>query len=124
MKKTFLILALVFAAIGCKKPVVEKPKNLIEKEQMVNIIYDLTLLDAMKSQGYGPQQNYPTTSQLLKKKYKIDSLTFAQNSKYYAADVKNYKKMYEEVRSRLSEESVKRNGGKAPEPNADEGIVK
>ncbi|MES2747565.1 MAG: DUF4296 domain-containing protein [Bacteroidota bacterium] len=118
----FLVLFLVMAS--CKESPVKAPKNLIDENQMVDIIYDLSLLDAMKSQGYGAQQNYPSAAEFLKKKYKIDSLTFAENSKYYAADIPNYKKMYDKVKERLSEESTIINGGKPLEVNEEEGIVK
>jgi hypothetical protein len=44
------------------------------------------------------------SSTYIYKKYAIDSLTFYQNQRYYAADVKQYKKMYQEVLDRLDEE--------------------
>ncbi|MEG2102830.1 MAG: DUF4296 domain-containing protein, partial [Flavobacterium sp.] len=36
------------------------------------------------------------------KKYKVDSLQFAQNNMYYAADYENYKEMFDEVGKRLA----------------------
>jgi hypothetical protein len=78
----------------------------------------------MKNQGIPSQAKYPTNTELLKSKFKIDSLTFAQNSKYYASDYKRYKRMYEEVKKRLEEETQKLNGGKPVTPKAEEGIVK
>jgi hypothetical protein len=39
------------------------------------------------------------SSTYIYKKYAIDSLTFYQNQRYYAADVKQYKKMYQALRS-------------------------
>lgn len=122
MKKLILVVTLVFV-ISCNN-VVEKPDNLIDEDQMVDMIYDISLLDAVKNQGVVQQVTYPTTSQFLKSKYKVDSLTFAKSSQYYAADYKKYKKMYEEVKQRLEEETQKINGGKAVAPNPDEGIVK
>jgi len=58
---------------------------------MIDIIYDLAILEAAKSQTSGAYQ-YPKTTQFLKEKYKIDSLTFAQSTQYYASDMKEYKK--------------------------------
>lgn len=125
MKKIlFPFLVLFLVVVSCKKSAVEAPKDLIDENQMVDIIYDLSLLDAMKSQGLNNQKNYPTAGEFLKKKYKIDSVTFAANSKYYAADIANYKKMYEKVKTRLNEENMKVNGGKPLEVNQEEGIVK
>ena len=48
------------------------------------------------------------------KKYAIDSLTFYQNQRYYAADVKQYKKMYQEVLDRLDEEKAVANSTMPP----------
>jgi Domain of unknown function (DUF4296) len=125
MKKLlFSVVVLFFVVVSCKQSAVEKPKNLIDENQMVDIIYDLALLDALKSQGLNTQRNFPTAGEFLKKKYKVDSVTFAANSKYYAADIANYKKMYEKVRARLNEENMKANGGKPLEVNEEEGIVK
>jgi len=122
MNKSFF-LVLLLSIVACNQ-VVEKPDNLIDEDQMVDMIYDISLLDAVKNQGVVSQVTYPTTSQFLKSKYKVDSLTFAKSSQYYAADYKKYKKMYEEVKQRLEEETKKINGGKPVAPNPEEGIVK
>ncbi len=122
MKKLILVVTLVFI-ISCNS-VVEKPDNLIDEDQMIDMIYDISLLDAMKNQGLASQTTLPTTSQFLKNKYKVDSLTFAKSSQYYAADYKRYKKMYEEVKERLEEDTQKANGGTPVIPNEEEGIVK
>lgn len=126
MKKLTAFLAVLFVmATACKESAVKKPEKLIDEDQMTDIIYDLSVLDALKSQGYGPAQNYPTPAELLKKKYQVDSLTFAENSKYYAADTKNYKKMYDKVRERLSAEGATANGGVPANPYPEEaGVVK
>jgi hypothetical protein len=124
MKKLLLFSVLFLVMVSCKESAVKAPDNLIDESQMVDIIYDLALLDAMKSQGYGTQKNYPTSAEFLKEKYKIDSLTFAANSKYYASDIPNYKKMYDKVKERLNEENSKVNGGKPVEINEEEGVVK
>ena len=125
MKKLFLpFLVIIIVFVSCKDSAVKAPENLIDESQMVDIIYDLSLLDAIKTQGNGNQQNYPSTTEFLKKKYKIDSITFANNSKYYASDIKNYKKMYDRVKDRLNEENLKLNGGKPLEQNEEQGVVK
>jgi hypothetical protein len=122
MKKLVVVIT-VFFIVSCNN-FIEKPNNLIDEDQMVEIIYDISLLDAMKSQGVTTQTSYPTTSQFLKSKYKVDSITFAKSSQYYAADYKKYKKMYEEVKKRLEEDTKKINGGNLVTPNPDQGIVK
>jgi|SRR6478672_1084354 len=124
MKKLLPFLAFILALIGCKDSAVPKPDKLIDENQMIDIIYDLSLLDAMKSQNPN-QLKYPTATEFIQKKYQIDSVTFAKNSQYYASDIPNYKKMYEKVKIRLSEETQKINGSVPPPPPSEEqGVVK
>lgn len=99
----FLIILAVFAS--CKKELAKEPKQLIEKDKMVNIMYDLSLLGAMRSQNAVLMDSFKNNSnEYIYKKYKIDSVQFAQSNIYYAADFKEYKKMYEQVKSRLAKD--------------------
>lgn len=103
MKKViipFLIILSVF--VSCKKELAKEPKHLIEKEKMVDIMYDLTILGAMRNQNAVLLDSFKNNSnEYIYKKYKIDSVQFAQSNIYYAADFKGYKIMYEQVKSRL-----------------------
>jgi len=102
MKKIlpFLFVLAIFAS--CKKELAKKPERLIEKDKMVNIMYDLSLLGAMRSQNAVLLDSFKNNSnEYIYKKYKIDSIQFAQSNIYYAADFKEYKKMYEQVKLRL-----------------------
>lgn len=113
----FLLLSLM----GCNNTV-EKPKNLIDKDKMVDIMYDLSLLEAIKSQNINGGISNQNANAYLYKKYKIDSIQLVQSNKYYAADVEEYKKMFEEVKSRLDEQTKKVGGVTTPTngpPNAD-----
>ena len=69
---------------------------------MVDILYDMALLQAMKS--YNPNMldvmNINSTNYIYKK-YNIDSLQFAQNNEYYASRIEEYQKIYEKVDERL-----------------------
>lgn len=122
MRKLVVVFT-VFLVLSCSKGI-EKPNNLIDEDDMVDMIYDISLLDAMKSQGVTTATSYPTMTQFLKNKYKVDSLTFAQSAQYYASDQKKYKEIYEEVKERLEEQTQKINGGTPTTPNPDQGIVK
>ena len=120
MKKIITTGAFVFfAIISCKNSVVQEPKILIDRATMIDIIYDLSVLEAMRSMNSGGTVIYPKANVYIKNNYKIDSLTFAQNSKFYASDPKEYKKMYDEVKDRLVEQSTKLNGGKKQVQAAD-----
>lgn len=104
MKKVVPFLA-ILTFLGCKEDVVKQPKHLIEKSKMVNIMYDLALLEAIKYQNPAVlDSNQIHPKQFIYKKYGVDSLQLAQNNVYYASDYKNYKIMYEEVVKRIEKD--------------------
>ena len=88
---------------SCKKEIVEKPSKLIDEDKMVDIIYDLTVMEAIKSEVM--LQSKPINQrEYIYKKYHIDSLQFAQSNHYYASDIANYKKIYEKVSNKIEAE--------------------
>lgn len=102
MKKILPFLFILSTLLSCKKELVKTPNHLIEKDKMVNIMYDLSVLEAIKIQNPSSLDSFKINSnEYIFKKYKIDSLQFAQNNIYYAADYKEYKKMFEKVKKRL-----------------------
>jgi hypothetical protein len=102
MKKIIPFIIVLIILSGCKKELVKEPKRLIEKEKMVNIMYDLSLLEAMKVENPALMDSFKSNSnQYIYKKYKIDSVQFAQSNIYYAADYKEYEKMYNQVKVRI-----------------------
>ena len=56
-------------------------------------------------------------------KYKIDSITYIQNQRYYAADVKKYKKIYKKVIERLDSETKKITADKSDKIDKDGKII-
>ncbi|RZJ68618.1 MAG: DUF4296 domain-containing protein [Flavobacterium sp.] len=100
MKKLVVIFAL-FAFWACGDSAIEKPKNLIDEDKMVDIFYDLSLLDAIRSHNPGKLQSAKDPNLYIYKKYKVDSVQFAQSNRYYASDIAKYKKMYQRVGRRL-----------------------
>lgn len=102
MKKTFLLLTIIVAFLSCKNEIVKKPDQLIEKEVMVNVMYDLTLLDAIKYQNPNALDAHKINAkEYIFEKYKIDSLQFSQNNAYYATDFSTYKDIYDSINKRL-----------------------
>ena len=108
MRRFFLVLAIGLTMASCQKEAVEKPENLISRETMSNIIYDLSLLQAIRSANqHVLDSNKINPSIYVYEKYKIDSLQFAQSNKYYAAsDIKDYEKLYQSVSDRLVKEKL------------------
>ena len=120
MKKGVLFFILISLILSCKQEVVKKPENLIEKEIMVDVMYDLALLEAIKYQSPNALQAHKINpDEYIYKKYKIDSAQFVQSNMYYASDYKEYKKMYDQINSRLVknksllEEAIKNEKDKA-----------
>jgi sensor c-di-GMP phosphodiesterase-like protein len=106
MKKLVFLFGAILLLVSCKNEVVEKPEKLIDEDQMVNIIYDLSILEAMKyqsSQSATPKYAI-NPKEYIYKKYHIDSLQFARSNHYYASDMGNYKKMYDKVNERIKAE--------------------
>lgn len=109
MSNRFILIGLLFVFIGCNHTI-DKPDNLIEKDKMIDILYDISLLEAIKSQNIRGGISNKNANTYLYKKYKIDSIQFAQSNKYYASDIEEYKKMFEEVKSRLEKQTQKIGG--------------
>ena len=107
MKKVVAIVCLIFSVISCNSISVEKPDNLIDKNKMTDILYDMSLLEAIKTQNINGGITTKTANEYIYKKYKIDSIQFAKSNKYYASDIEEYKKMFEKIKDRLNKEIEK-----------------
>ncbi len=102
----FLFLGSI-AFISCDKQTIAKPAQLIEEGVMVDIIYDLTILEAVKYENVASlEANHIVPKEYIYKKYKIDSLQFAQNNQYYASDIENYKKIYDRVKQKIEKKQA------------------
>ena len=102
MRKTMSFLVILMLFLSCKEEAVEKPDRLIEKEKMVNIMYDLAILEGIKYQNPTSLVTYNINpSQYIYKKYKIDSLQFAQSNVYYASNYEEYKDVFDEIVKRI-----------------------
>ena len=104
--KQVLFLFISLFVISCSKNPVPKPDNLLDEEAMVDIIYDLSILQATDgSMPYKLTDHNIKMDQYIFEKYKIDSITYRQNQRYYAANARKYKKIYKKVIERLEKEN-------------------
>ena len=105
MKQLLFLFVALFVA-SCSKNPVPKPDNLLDEETMVDIIYDVSILQA--TDGSMPQKLTESNikmDQYIFEKYKIDSITYRENQRYYAADARKYKKIYKKVIERFEKEN-------------------
>lgn len=105
MKKIVLLLSILLVGACSNKNEIPKPAKPIDKAVMENILYDLALLQALKS--YSPEkltQNNINSTTYIYQKYHIDSLQFVENNKYYTSNIDQYNVMFEHINQRLQKE--------------------
>ncbi len=104
MRIVFFLLGIVMVA-GCKEKLIDPPENLISQDRMTEILYDLAVLDGIKSTNQSILPNYEIeTMPYLYEKYGVDSVQFVRSDQYYASIPQLYQKMYQEVQRRFEEQ--------------------
>ncbi|MDF0715156.1 DUF4296 domain-containing protein [Muricauda sp. 334s03] len=102
MKYTITLFLGLMLLAACAEKVVEEPENLIPKEKMTEILYDLAILNASKS---GARSKFTSSGidvmEFLYEKYDIDSTQFSQSDLYYASLPLEYQSIYEDVEDRI-----------------------
>ena len=98
------IILLIIIVIGCQS--VEKapePSQIIDKERMVEMLTDIAVLKAAKGSYRRVLEEHDVNpEEFILKKYGIDSVTFAENNAWYAGQLKEYEKIFNEVKDNLS----------------------
>ncbi len=106
MNRLLVYILLSFFVLSCNdidKP--KKPDNLISKNKMIDIITDISLVNAAKSTNKKLLEgNGVNPEKYIYEKYNIDSIQFAESSNYYAYDVKGYEDIYVSVKQRLEKQ--------------------
>lgn len=83
---------------NCKNATVEKPYNLIDEDKMVDILFDISVLEAIKvTNPKSLETRKINTNRYIFQKYKIDSLQFVKSDLYYSSDPDNYGEIYKKV---------------------------
>ena len=107
MRKLIVFLTVLALFVSCKDELVKKPDNLIDKDVMVNIIYDISILDAIRNQNPTSIDSFKINSRdFIFKKYKVDSLRFVKSNMYYSADYEGYKAMFDKVAKRVDRQKA------------------
>ena len=100
--KLFYFLFAVLLIFSCSDKVhYEKPQDLLGKEEMINLLYDMHLAvgtSNVKNVHLEKNRNYMS---LVFAKHGVDSTQFASSNIYYTSNVDEYEEIYEEVQRRL-----------------------
>ena len=87
---------------------VKKPSNLISEDQMVEILYDMVLINSSKGVNKKLlQKNINNPEAYIFKKHNIDSLQFAESNAYYTFKNEVYKSIYEKLELKLTIQKTK-----------------
>tara|TARA_Y100001954_G_scaffold116254_1_gene125767 strand:+ start:38 stop:496 length:459 start_codon:yes stop_codon:yes gene_type:complete len=99
-KPIFIFLVLFSCSFSVQKK--EVPENLISEEEMINILYDMSLISVSKGINKRIlENNGMKPKKYILKKYNIDSLQFVKSNEYYSNDLERYLSIYEEVLNKL-----------------------
>lgn len=105
MHKIFLLILTISTLFSCGEEVIEKPANLISKEKMIDILYDLAIINAAKSSGPKVTENTNfEPMEYIYNKYKIDSVQFVTSDLYYASLPLEYEDIYKKLENRIVKE--------------------
>ena len=90
---------------ACAEKVLEPPKDLIPREKMTKILYDLSLLNATSAVSNATlEENGIEVMPYLYDKYGIDSLQFVTSDAYYASIPITYEAIYKDIQALLEKE--------------------
>lgn len=92
--KNFLIIGALIL-VSCSSNKAEKPDNLISEQKMVEILYELSLINSSRNfRPVGQKESIKMNSSFFDY-HGIDSLQFAVSNAYYATQPKRYLKIVE-----------------------------
>ena len=105
MRNIFLSIVIISALFSCGEEVVEKPVNLISKDKMIDILYDLAIINAAKSSGPTVMENMNfEPMDYIYNKYQVDSAQFVNSDLYYASLPLEYEDIYKKLENRITDE--------------------
>src|SRR5210317_2241798 len=102
--KNLVYIIIIMLFFGCNN-VIEKPKkpdNLIPEDKMVEIMYDVFLLNSAKGVNkIKLEENGVLPENYIFEKYQIDSLQFANSNNYYAYETKTYESILNRIKDKI-----------------------
>jgi hypothetical protein len=107
-KNIILIIASAILLSACHEPVVEKPKNLVPRDRIVEMLTDMHIAESVfQNRRYSSEQLFQFTEAdfyySILKKYNISDTTFEKSLIYYSSHPKEFEKIYSRVLNKLNE---------------------
>lgn len=99
-----IILSLIILVIvqSCKDFNNRKPENLISEDKMVEILFDLEIINAARGENKKIiEEKISNVNNYLQNKYKIGIDQFENSISYYSSDILKYSTIIQEVEQKL-----------------------
>ena len=105
--RTVLYLIVLLLLTSCSVDKIEKPKNLIKKSEMIDLLIDMKIAQKAKNiQNKHKKKNVNYMSYVYEK-YNIDSTQFKESNNYYTEKLDLYHEIYSKVEERLADSIAK-----------------
>ena len=102
----YKLLFLVLVLFSCEKQTrPDKPDDLLSKQEMSNILYDMIIINSAKGSSMKTlQENGVDPDRYVLEKYNIDSTRFVNSNTYYAYDFEDYREILISIEERIKKE--------------------
>jgi hypothetical protein len=107
-KYLVVLMAFFFVVSACEKAVVPKPKKLVPRDRMVDMLTDMHIAESVfQNRRYSTEQVIQFTEAdfyySILKKHEVADSTFEQSLIYYSSLPKEFEKIYSRVLNKLNE---------------------
>ena len=99
MKNIIFILLILIIPLGCALSD-KKPDNLIGKELMENIIFDILILNSINVNSLMSKIEV-ISDELIFERYSVDSIQFYESEMYYSKRPRDHSEIYSNVKRRI-----------------------
>ena len=100
MKKIISILVLLII-ISCVEKGMEKPENLISKDKMVDLLFDMHIANKTRNIKNLEKEKNTNYYAIISEKHKIDSTRFKESHAYYMYYIAEYEAIYKKLEVRF-----------------------
>ena len=88
--------------VSCQKSKTPKPKDLIPKDKMVNLLFDMHIANRSRNIKNSNGNKKPNYFPLIYKKHNVDSTQFKVSHEYYMKELPEYISIYKKLKDSVS----------------------